>query len=293
TKLYVNLSEPSVAANVAKQDVDGVGLLRAEFMVAQIGVHPKKLIEEKKEKKFINYLADGLRTFCESFNPRPVVYRATDFKTNEYKNLTGGRLFEPQEENPMMGYRGAYRYLADSRVFELELEAIKIVRRDLGLTNLFLMIPFVRTVQELILVKKILAKENLLADKKFKLWMMVEIPSNVILIEEFIKAGLDGVSIGSNDLTMLTLGVDRDNSELQTSFDERDAAVLWSMERVIKAASRAGVSSSICGQAPSLYPDLVEKLVAWGISSISVTPDAISQTRTYIANAEEELLKKR
>ncbi len=290
TRVMVNLAEPELAETIAQKNVDGVGLLRAEFMMSQIGVHPKKMIKDKKKKKFVDELSDGIGKMAQAFSPRPVIYRASDFKTNEYRNLTGGKDYEPEEENPFLGYRGAFRYLSDPQVFELELEAIKKVRKNL--TNLWLMIPFVHRVWELKEVKKIIASEKLSRSSSFKLWMMVEVPSNVILLEDFIKVGIDGVSIGSNDLTMLLLGVDRDNSELAQVFDERDPAVLWALERVIKTASKNKIDCSICGQAPSQYPDLVEKLVEWGITSISVNPDVIESTREIIYHAEERVLKK-
>lgn len=291
TKLYVNLAEPELASKISALPVDGVGLLRAEFMIAQIGVHPKKMIEDGKGSDFTNRLADDLSVFCKSFYPRPVLYRATDFKTNEYKSLTGGKKYEPDESNPMLGYRGAYRYMHDPRVFKLELAAIKKVREKMGLTNLRLMLPFVRTVNELNQVKKIIHEEGLRRSHTFKLFMMVEIPSNVILIQDFIDAGIDGVSIGSNDLTMLTLGVDRDNEEVSVEFNEQNAALMWSFERVIKAARDTGIEVGICGQAPSEYPELVEKLVAWGINSISVSPDAIDKTRLIISQVEKKLVR--
>lgn len=292
TKLYVNLAEPELASKISAYPVDGVGLLRAEFMIAQIGTHPKKMIEDGKGSEFTNKLADDLSTFCKSFYPRPVLYRATDFKTNEYKSLIGGKKYEPDESNPMLGYRGAYRYMHDPRVFKLELAAIKKVREKMGLNNLRLMLPFVRTVNELNIVKKIIHDEGLRRSHTFKLFMMVEIPSNVILIQDFIDAGIDGVSIGSNDLTMLTLGVDRDNEEVAVEFNEQNAALLWSFERVIKAARESEIEVGICGQAPSEYPELVEKLVSWGINSISVSPDAIDKTRLIISEVEKKLVKK-
>ncbi len=292
TKVYVNCATPDRASDVGKMDADGIGLLRAEFMIADIGIHPRKLINEHKENIFIDKLASDLVKFCQSFNPRPVVYRATDFKTNEYCNLIGGKEYEPEEANPMLGYRGAYRYMSDPRVFQLELETIKKVRNEHGFKNLWLMLPFVRTVKELVEVKKIIADSNLLRSPTFKLWMMVEIPSNVILIDKFCQTGIDGVSIGSNDLTMLILGTDRDNKEVATEFDERNEAVLWAIERVIKTCHKYKVTTSICGQAPSDYPDLVEKLVSWGITSISVNPDAIDKTRKTIYEIEQKLSKK-
>lgn len=291
TKIYVNLAEPDLAAEISKKNVDGVGLARAEFMVAQMGVHPKKLIHERKQKLFVNSLVKGLKTFCEHFNPRPVIYRATDFKTNEYRSLIGGKFYEPEEPNPMLGYRGAYRYITDSAIFELELEAIKKVREEFK--NLYLMIPFVHLPWELTQVKKIVASKGLLRSPSFKLWMMVEIPSNVVLLEDFIKVGIDGVSIGSNDLTMLMLGVDRDNSEVARVFNENNPAVLWAIEKVIKTCHQYKITCSICGQAPSQYPDLVEKLVEWGITSISVNPDVLDSVRRTVYEAEAKLLTKR
>jgi len=293
TKVYVNMASPSRAKEVSKMNFDGVGLLRAEFMIADIGTHPKKLIKEHKEKVFINKLAADLVKFCQSFNPRPVVYRATDFKTNEYRNLIGGKEFEPEEPNPMLGYRGAYRYMSDPKVFELELETIKLVRNKYGYKNLWLMLPFVRTVKELVEVKKIIAANGLLRSPTFKLWLMVEIPSNVILIDQFCEAGIDGVSIGSNDLTMLILGTDRDNTEVAPEFDERNPAVLWAIERVIKICHQYKVTSSICGQAPSDYPELVEKMVNWGITSMSVNPDAVDHVRETVYHLEQKLGRKK
>lgn len=291
TKVYVNLAEPSRAEIVSKMNADGVGLLRAEFMIADIGTHPRKLIEEHKQKVFIENLAHNIETFCRAFSPRPVVYRATDFKTNEYRNLKGGAKYEPEEPNPMLGFRGAARYISDDRVFEMELEAIKMVRNKMDLKNLWLMIPFVRNPKELLEVKKIVAANGLLRSGTFKLWMMCEIPTNVISLEAFLDVGIDGISIGSNDLTMLMLGTDRDNSEVAHDFSELDPSVLWAFERVIRTCSKRGVTCSMCGQAPSDYPDLVDKLVEWGITSVSVNPDAIHHVRETVAHAEEKLVK--
>ncbi len=291
TKLYVNLAEPQNAYEIAKRNIDGVGLLRAEFMIAEIGTHPKKMIADGKKNEFIEKLAQGLTTFCQAFYPRPVVYRATDFKTNEYRNLKGGERYEPIEPNPMLGFRGAYRYIKTPEVFDLELEAIKRVRNKEGLKNLWLMIPFVSTPNELSEVKKLVTTAGLSRSPSFKLWMMVEIPANVILLEDFLEVGIDGVSIGSNDLTMLILGTDRDNSEVAPQFDERNPAVLWALEKTIKTCRKLDVTVGICGQAPSSYPDLVQKLVEWGTTSISVNPDAIEHTRETILAAEKHLVK--
>ena len=287
TKVYVNLAEPERAKEISKFNVDGVGLLRAEFMIANIGIHPKEAIKRKEQGKFIDRLSKDLETFCKSFNPRPIVYRATDFKTNEYRSLAGGKFWEPEEPNPMLGFRGAARYIASPEVFNLELTAIKRVREKYK--NLHLMIPFVRSPEELAQVKKLVSVQDLFQDLSFKFWMMVEIPVNVIQIEDFIKVGIDGVSIGSNDLTMLTQGTDRDNSEVAREFNERSPAVLWSLRRVIKKCAKYNVTTSICGQAPSQYEDLVQKLVKWGVTSVSVNPDAIERTREVIYNYEQNI----
>lgn len=290
TKLYVNLAEPTLASQIAARNVDGIGLLRAEFILAQIGIHPKKFIKEKRGDKFIDKLAENLSIFGRAFGKRPVIYRATDLKSNEYKNLEGGSQYEPNESNPMLGYRGAFRYIKDPDVFKLELEAIKQVRKKHP--NLHLMIPFVRNTNELTSVRNLTEESGLFKDPSFKFWMMAELPANAILLEEFIKIGIDGISIGSNDLTMLILGTDRDNEEVAGEFNELDPAVLWTLQRIIKTAVKHNITCSICGQAPSIYPDLTQMLVSWGITSISVNPDAIETTRQYIYEAEQKLVAK-
>ncbi len=218
---------------------------------------------------------------------------ATDFKTNEYRDLKGGKEFEPIEANPFIGFRGASRYIRDSEVFEMELDAIKRVRNKFLLKNLWLMVPFVRTPEELKEVKKIISLAGLVRSPSFCIWLMVEIPSNVILLEEFIKVGIDGVSIGSNDLTMLILGADRDSETLASLFDERNPAVLWALKKTIKICQRSKVTCSICGQAPSSYPDLVRKLVDWGITSVSISADKIEATKKLIFEAEKDRIQRK
>lgn len=293
TKVYMNLAQAGRAREVGKFGADGVGLLRAEFIMASVGIHPKKIIADKKQQMFIDLVAAQIATIAEAFSPRPVVYRTTDFKTNEYRNLKGGAAFEPEEPNPMLGFRGAARYIASPEVFELELEAIKTVRNKMGFKNLWIMIPFVRTPEELAAVKKMVAANGLARSSTFKLWMMVEIPTNVIRIEDFLEVGIDGVSIGSNDLTMLTMGTDRDNSDVAHDFSEQDPSVMWAFEKVIKACAKRGVTTSMCGQAPSDYPELVEKLVSWGITSVSVNPDAVDHVRATVATAEHKMVARK
>lgn len=290
TKVYVNLGEPHLAEEIAKLPVDGVGLLRAEFMVASMGEHPKAMVADGRSDDYVNGLVDGLRTIAGAFAPRPVVYRATDFKTNEYKGLKGGEKYEPIEDNPMIGYRGASRYIAEPEMFALELKAIKKVREEYDLKNLWIMIPFVRTLSEMEQCIKMVEDSGLKRGADFKIWMMCEVPSNVILLEKFLALGVDGISIGSNDLTQLTLGVDRDNQTLAKLFDERDESVRLSIEYVIKTCRKNNVTCSICGQAPSVYPEITEMMVKAGTTSVSVTPDMIISTRKVIASVEKRLL---
>ena len=284
TKLYVNLADPDAAARVAGRDVDGVGLLRAEFMIAHLGEHPRSMLESGRGDEFSRRLAEELERFADAFSPRPVVYRFSDFKTNEYRNLKGGEAFEPHEENPMIGYRGCARYLAEPELFALEVDALRIARRRFP--NLWAMLPFVRTPSELRQVVVLLKEHGLERGPDFKLWMMAEVPSNVLLLDQFLDIGVDGVSIGSNDLTQLVLGVDRDNERLAESFDERDPAVQEAMRRIVEGCAERGVTVSICGQAPSVYPELARKLVEWGVTSVSVTPDMIEETRRNLHRAE-------
>lgn len=291
TKLYVNLAEPENAYLISKKNVDGVGLLRAEFIIAQMGVHPKEFIKKNKEYLFINNLKNNLLKFVKAFNPRPVVYRATDFKTNEYSNLIGGGKYEPKEENPMLGFRGASRYINQEDVFKLELQAIKKIW-DLGYRNLYLMIPFVRVPWELIKVKEIIKNTGLFDFLDFKLWIMVEVPYCALNLEDFIKIGIDGVSIGTNDLTMMLLGVDRDNENISYLYDERYPGIRKILREIVKTCKKHKITVSICGQAASDYPDLVKELIEEGITSISVNPDAIDRTRELIFEIEKSKFRK-
>jgi pyruvate,water dikinase len=290
TKVYVNLGEPEAAERVAQMPCDGVGLLRAEFMIAEIGEHPRALVKAGKANVYVDKLTEGMRTICGAFFPRPVVYRATDFKTNEYKNLKGGKEFEPQENNPMIGYRGASRYIKEPDLFNLELEAIKKVRNKFDMKNLWLMIPFVRTIEEMEKVMKLVRDAGLEQTNDFKLWMMVEVPSNVILMDRFCRLGIDGVSIGSNDLTQLTLGIDRDNEHMKDEFDERDDAVRLSIAHVIKTCRAHHITCSICGQAATTYPEIAELMVREGATSVSVSPDSVLATRRLVASVEKKIL---
>ncbi len=295
TKIFVNLGEPELAGKVAQLPADGVGLLRMEFIINDhIRKHPMYLIEAGHPEEFVDQLADGLATFCRAFHPKPVVLRFSDFKTNEYAKLEGGEKYESSigEANPLLGFRGAIRY-TDPRyepAFRLEIEAVKKVRNEMGLKNLWCMIPFNRTVEEFVRVKELLRHEGLKQDEDFKLWIMAEVPSNILLADEFCKAGVDGFSVGSNDLTMLILGADRDNEILAPLFDERNLAVKRAIKSLIETAHQYGKTVSICGQAPSVYPEFARFLVESGIDSISVNPDVVVQTRRLVAQVEQRIL---
>ena len=292
TKLYVNLAMPHEAERIAKEDVDGIGLLRAEFMVIDAcdSVHPRQLMEEGKSHQFIDAMVRKLRIFTRAFYPRPVIYRAIDFRTNEFRNLRGGDKYESVEQNPMIGFRGCYRYVLNPDLFELELKVIQKVR-ELD-KNLHLMIPFVRTLWEFKRCKQIIDDSGLLDDREMQLWVMAEVPSVVYWLEDYARAGIHGVSIGSNDLTQLVLGVDRDSEICSPLYDERDKAVMEAIKSIVKTSQKMGITCSICGQAPSNYPDFAEKLVEWGITSVSVNPDVIDRTRHNIAAAEQRVLLK-
>lgn len=290
TKVYVNLAEPEEAKKISELDVDGVGLLRAEFMIAEIGIHPKEFIKQGKQSVFVRKLTADLHKFVKAFAPRPVIYRATDFKTNEYRNLKGGSHYEPKEENPMLGFRGASRYIVNPDVFGLELEAIKNIL-EMGYYDLHLMIPFIRAPWELIKIKDIISSHGLFEFPQFKLYIMVEVPAAALRLEEFLKIGVDGVSIGTNDLTMMLLGVDRDSADVAYIYDERNPAVLEVLEKIVSTCTKYKVTSSICGQAASDYPEIVEKLIKAGITSVSVNPDAVDRTRELIHRLEKEQFK--
>ena len=290
TRLYVNLAEPDRAAEVAARDVDGVGLLRAEFMMLEAleHMHPRAFLAQRSGDEFVRRMADSLRVFAQAFAPRPVVYRAMDFRSNEFRNLTGGAAYEPTEANPMIGYRGCFRYTREPDLFALELRAIAEVRRDHE--NLHLMIPFVRTAHELEACLRLVDASPLGADSRLERWIMAEVPSVVYWLPKYASLGISGVSIGSNDLTQLVLGVDRDSELFGASYDERDPAVLDAIRSIIGECRRLGLTCSICGQAPSVHPEYAERLVEWGIDSISVSADAIDRTRRNIAVAEKKLL---
>ena len=297
TKIYMNLGEPDQIDKYKNLPFDGIGLMRIEFIISDwIGYHPLYLIEQGRGVFFVDRLAEGIAKVARTIYPRPVVVRFSDFKTNEYKRLKGGEKYEMSERNPMIGWRGVSRYISPmyEQAFRLEVRAIRKVREELKLNNVWVMFPFVRTTWELEKAIHIMEDEGLYRSRDFKVWIMVEVPSTVLLADEFAKL-IDGFSIGSNDLTQLVLGVDRDSATLTKMgyFDERDPAVIRAIDMIIDAAKRNGITSSICGQAPSIYPEIVEHLVRKGIDSISVNPDAVISVRRQVASVEKRIILER
>lgn len=275
-ELLLNVSIPQLAARAAALPAAGVGLLRAEFIALGDGRHPRLLLEEGGEDAYVRFFRDGIAEVARAFHPRPVTYRACDLKSNEYRGLLGGERFEPEEANPMIGARGVYRYVAHPREFALELRALREVHAS-GLGNVRLMLPFVRTVDEIREVREAVREAGLLGLPGFELWAMAEVPATALLARAFARE-VDGLSIGSNDLVQLVLGVDRDSPELNRRYGAGDPAVREAIRLIVEGAHAEGRPVCICGDRPSSDPDFVRDLVELGIDAISVVADAYEQT---------------
>lgn len=292
TKVYMNLGDPELAEKYSSLPCDGIGLMREEFIwTTYIHEHPLYLIKTGHPEKVVDQLAEGMRQVCQAMAPRPVTLRFSDFKSSEYRDLKGGDEFEPYEPSALLGWRGASRYYDPKYIeaFKLECQAVVKVREEFGLKNLNVMIPFCRNVEECEKVVKIMAECGLKRGKDFKVWLMAEIPSNIILADQFNKY-VDGYSIGSNDLTMLVLGCDRDNDTVSHIYDERNLAVRRAVRHLIEVAHSEGKTVSICGQAPSVYPEFCEFLIKSGIDSISVNPDTVKFTKKLVAQVEQRVM---
>jgi pyruvate,water dikinase len=292
TKVYMNLGDPELAEKYSNLPCDGIGLMREEFIwTTYIHEHPLHLIKIGQPEKVVDQLAEGMRQVCQAMAPRPVTLRFSDFKSSEYRDLKGGDEFEPYEPSALLGWRGAYRYYDPKYIdaFKLECLAVRKVREEFGLKNLHVMIPFCRNVEECEKVVNIMASCGLARSKDFKVWLMAEIPANIILADQFNKY-VDGYSIGSNDLTMLVLGCDRDNDTVSHIYDERNLAVKRAIRHLIDVAHKDGKTVSICGQAPSVYPEFCEFLIKSGIDSISVNPDTVKFTKKLVAQVEQRVM---
>jgi len=297
TKIYMNLGVPDKIDDYKNLPFEGIGLMRTEFILASyIGQHPMMFVETGESQKFVDKLAEGIATVARVIQPRPVVVRFSDFKTNEYRDLKGGSKYEIVEENPMLGWRGCSRYISKWYIeaFRLECQAIKKCRTEWGLKNIHVMLPMVRTLWEVKKVLEIMKEEGLERGRDFKIWFMAETPSIAIMADEFSKL-VDGFSIGSNDMTQGVLMIDRDSERLGQMgyFDERDPAVKRIIAHLIKVAHENGCTVSICGEGPSNLPDFAEFLVRVGIDSISVNNDAVATTKTLVASVEQKLILER
>lgn len=292
TGVMMNLGDPDLAEKYSSLPADGIGLMREEFLwTTFIHEHPLYLIEQGHPEKVVNMLADGIAKVVRAMAPRPVVLRFSDFKSSEYRNLKGGDKYEPHEPADLLGWRGASRYYDPKYIeaFKLELAAVKKVRNEFGLKNLNVMIPFVRTVDEAEKVTTIMRNEGLVRGADFKVYMMAEIPTNIILADQFNQF-VDGYSIGSNDLAMLILGCDRNNDTVAHLFDERNLAVKRAIRHLIKTAHKDGKTVSICGQAPSEYPEFTNFLIQSGIDYVSVNPDMVKETKRNVAHFEQRIM---
>lgn len=294
TKIYMNLGQPDLIEKHKDLPFDGIGLMRTEFIFTNmIGAHPMYLVKTGQEQLMVDKLVEGIYAVASAIYPKQLTVRLSDFRTNEYRGLKGGEEVEPIEQNPMIGWRGLSRYISPEYEagFRLECQAIRKVREEHGLRNVVVMLPFVRTPDELVKVKKIMAEEGLVQSVDFKLWIMAEVPSVVMMAEEFAQL-VDGFSIGSNDLTQLIMGADRDSEKMNNMgyFDERNEAVKRAVKRIINAARKYNKTVSICGQGPSQYPEFAEFLVENGITSISVNPDTVEYTRKLVAQVEQQIL---
>ncbi|HKL75873.1 MAG TPA: phosphoenolpyruvate synthase [Halanaerobiales bacterium] len=294
TKIYMNLGEPQFINRYKNLPFDGIGLMRTEFIFNNvIGTHPMHLLEKGEGDLFIKKLAEGITKVAQEIYPKRLVVRMSDFRTNEFRGLEGGDEVEPVENNPMIGWRGAARYISPEyeEGFRLECKAMRKVRQEYNLTNVTAMLPFVRTVNDVEQVLEIMESEGLKRSKDFDIYLMAEVPSNIFMAEEFSKL-VDGFSIGSNDLTQLIMGADRDSGILSRMgyFDERNPAIKKAIEHLIEVAHENDTTVSICGQGPSIYPEFAEFLVKKGIDSISVNPDTVSYTRKMVASVEKKIL---
>jgi pyruvate,water dikinase len=297
TKIYMNLGTPEMITQYKNLPFEGIGLMRTEFVMASaIGQHPMLFVENHEEQRFIDIFAENVAKVAREIQPKPVVVRLSDFKTNEYRGLKGGEKYEINEENPMLGWRGCSRYISKwyDKAFRLECQAIKKCRSEWGLKNVYVMLPMVRTLWEAKAVLQIMKEEGLERSKDFKIWFMAETPSIAIMADEFSKL-VDGFSIGSNDMTQGVLMIDRDSERLGQMgyFDERDPAVKRIIAHLIRIAHENGCTVSICGEGPSNLPDFAEFLVRAGIDSISVNNDAVTTTRRNVAQVEQKIILER
>jgi pyruvate,water dikinase len=290
TKLLITVSDHNSPEKLAALPSDGIGVLGANTLMQELGQHPKKVLRDGKQKQYTDEFAKLIASYCTPFYPRPVYFNTSSATSKEFRTLDGGKSFEPSEENPLLGYRGAFRSLHDPHVFSMELEAISQARNMLGAANLQLIIPFIRSVSELTKVKKVITSHGLYRSASFKLWLSADVPATVILLEDYIRTGIDGVVIDHDSLTSLLLGTDQNNSEVAATFHEQHAAVLQAIRHCIKTCQKHELPTIITGQAASLYPAFIENVVDWGVTNIAVMPNALDNIRKTIYKYERRLI---
>ncbi len=290
TKLYLNWTNGKIDKSTLV-NIDGISPFQSEQIIKSFGIHPKKILKDGKQHIFTEKLSENLANICKELDPRPVFYKFSELTSIDYRNLSGGKDYEPVEGNPLLGFGGSYRHIKDRSLLDIEVNAVKKVREIYRLHNLHIILPLTRTVEELAQFKNVLHGLGLKRSINFKIWMSIEVPSNIIMLEKFIDEGIDGVCIDLSDLTMFMLGVDKDNSELVHEFNELNPTVLWAIEHVIRTASKKGVTSSAYGDALSNHSELVKRIVKLGVTSMSVSQENIEHTKKLIHHFEKENIR--
>ncbi len=292
TKLYINITKEEDPRSVAITPSDGVGFLDGSWIVKHLGIHPKELIQKKREKELEEKVADVVEKYCKTFTPRPVIYSFSNLNSSEHLQLKESKLHENREQNPHLGYRGALRYTSNPELLHIELEAIKRVRNKAGLKNIWIMLPFVRTIKELEEMKKIISSTGLYRSPTLKFWLSLDTPSSALLIEDFLKIGVDGVCLNIDHMSSFLLGVDFKNPELSHLYQKDDPSLLWIMDFVLKILAKRSMPSILIAQDEALSSNLLERAIKIGVRSISVNPSAVVNTRQLIAETEKFLFMK-
>jgi phosphoenolpyruvate synthase/pyruvate phosphate dikinase len=293
TKIYLDITKEQNITQLTSLPTDGVGYFHAEELIKSFNIHPKQLTQDGNGVTYVNHLVTHLEKICRAFYPRPVLYRAADLRSEEFRAMVGGKTYEPYETNSILGYHGALRTIHDPQLFQLELAAIQHVRNKSNLKNIWLMLPYVRNTRELLELKKIISAAGLYRSPTFRLWVMVEVPALALSLESIMNVGIDGIAIGSDTLSSLMLGTDKYNDEVAVEHNAQHSSILWIYEYILRSLQKHRIETTINGQAPSSHTALIEQLVRWGISSVTVSPEVVEQTREIIAQIERRMITKK